>query len=298
MLIGVDIGGTNIRVAIGDGKGRIYKKIEDKTPLNGRFSVPKQIVSMINSITGGRKIAGIGIASFGPLDMERGLLIPRHHIEDDNIPLVPYIQKALGKKPILLNDCVAAVLAEKRIGSGKDIDNLVYVTISTGIGGGIIADGNLLLGKDGNAHEIGHVTVQKDGLKCGCGGAGHWEAYTAGRSLPRFASYILKKKMNVESGEIFKLARKGNKDMKRVVEEAGKINAIGLANVINSYDPELITLGGAVIVNNKEQIMKPILKNISQHAINRVPKVKLTSLGEDICLKGALVAASSKALHV
>lgn len=291
MLVGVDIGGTNIRVAIGDEKGRILKKLSDKTPLNGRLAIPKQIVSMVSHLIEGRKITGIGIASFGPLDMKRGLLVPRHHIDDNNIPLVPYIEKALGTKPALINDCVAAVLAEKELGAGKKLDNLAYVTISTGIGGGVIVDRNLLLGKDGNAHEIGHVTVQRDGLRCGCGGDGHWEAYTAGRSLPRFASYVLGKKISVESHEIFELARKGNKSMKKVVDEAGRINAVGLANVINSYDPELITLGGAVVVGNKEQIMGPILANIEKHTINRMPKIRITSLGEDICLKGALVAA-------
>jgi glucokinase len=196
------------------------------------------------------------------------------------------------------------VLGEKEFGLGKGLSNLVYITLSTGIGGGAIVDGKLLIGKDGNAVEIGHMVIDKEGkLLCGCGKPGHWEAYCSGANIPRFVRLWFKSH-EVEKSKLFELggtnlskltskllfeaAKLGDEVAIQVVEEIGRLNAMGFANLINAYDPELITVGGAVALNNPELVLRPIKKYVKDFAVNRVPKIALTPLGEDVTLYGLL----------
>ncbi|HDN01509.1 MAG TPA: ROK family protein, partial [Candidatus Bathyarchaeota archaeon] len=190
LAIGVDLGGTNVRVALGNSNGRILKKIYEKTDKSrGPEGISKQIIRMINLLvseeTSIKKIEGIGIGSAGPLDIKKGGLMKPTNFPFDFVPLVKPLEEEYGLPTCLLNDCVAAVMGEKHFGLGRNHDNLVYITISTGIGGGIYVNGHLLIGKDGNAHEIGHFTIDFEGrLICGCGRRGHWEAYCSGNGIP------------------------------------------------------------------------------------------------------------------
>jgi len=204
----------------------------------------------------------------------------------------------------ILNDCVTAVVGEHHFGIGKNIDNLVYITLSTGIGGGVYVDSHLLIGKDGNAHEIGHIVIDYEGrLVCGCGKRGHWEAYCSGKNIPNFVRLLLRDKAEkAEKSPLFKLANEGTltaKDVfdaakrgdsfaREVVKEIGRLNAIGFANVTNVYDPELITVGGSVALNNPKLVLEPIKRYINEYVINRPPRIEITPLGGDIVLLGAL----------
>jgi predicted NBD/HSP70 family sugar kinase len=137
------------------------------------------------------RVAGIGLASIGPLDLKRGGMAKPANLPYEFVALVGPLEEALGIKVHLMNDANAAALGEWTFGAGRTHDNLAYVTISTGIGGGAIVDRHLLIGKDGNAAEIGHVVVDPTGrLTCGCGRKGHWEAYCSGRNLPRLAMML------------------------------------------------------------------------------------------------------------
>lgn len=196
-------------------------------------------------------------------------------------------------------------MGEHEFGAGKNLKNLVYVTLSTGIGGGVYADNNLLLGKDGNAVEIGHMIIDPEGkLKCGCGKKGHWEAYCSGRNIPNFVRLVLREKFKVKNSLLFKqvgkdlsklttellfnCARAGDKLALQLVEEIGKLNAIGFTNLINAYDPELITVGGGLALNNPKLILDSIKKYVEDYL--RVPEIKITPLGERIVLYGAAAA--------
>ena len=310
-VVAVDIGATYLRVALVNERGEILYLIKNLTPREPNpYAIPNKISGMIREVLKECKVdlssvLGIGIGSIGPLDVKSGVIVNPCNIPGvKNVPVRRVLEETFNKKVVMVNDCVAAVWGEKHYGSGRDYDNLVYITFSTGIGAGVIVDGNLLLGKDGNAHEVGHIVVDyKYGLKCGCGGIGHWEAYASGANIPKLVKYLLgewgiKKhetklfelieKQSLEAKYVFNLAMIGDKVALRVIDELGKINAAGIASVINVYDPELISLGGAIMLNNPMDLtLKPILKYLDNYVLNRKPKIIVTSLGHEITLLGA-----------
>lgn len=304
--IAIDIGATNIRVATGDYQG-IHKKIAEPTETKkGPKGVSRQISRLIESILD-EDPSGIGIGSIGPIDYKNGVITNTPNYPIQNITIrEPLIQRY--KVPVtIVNDCAAAVLGEQVFGDGRGLENLVYVTMSTGLGGGAIIDDNLLLGKDGNAVEVGHFTIEPDSeILCGCGCRGHWEAFCGGKNIPTYAEYLLRtvewedsllyrmsggKKEGLQAKTIFKAALEGDEHALMIVNEIGKKNAVGFANIVNAYDPELITIGGSIALNNEELLLHPIFENIAMHTINRIPEIKITSLGHDSVLIGALAIA-------
>ena len=308
-IVGVDVGGTNVRVGLGDSKSRIVSRLSERSDkFSGRMGISRQIIRMIHSLVSADKIRCIGIGSAGPLDLEDGSIVHSANLGFDRIPLVKPLEEKFNAPVYLANDCVAAVVAEKEFGQGRTCSNLVYVTLSSGIGAGVFVDNHLLIGKEGNAHEVGHITIDHFGrLVCGCGKRGHWEAYCGGANIPNFIRLQMesrthkelqrsllyrtsKRDLNGISAEyLFELARKGDSLALDIVEQIGRLNAIGFANITNAYDPELITVGGSIVLANKELILKPIRRLIGRYTVNRTPEIRLTELGEDIVLYGALV---------
>ena len=311
LAFGVDLGGTSVRVVLGDEKGRILARLSKRTEIReGAEGVSKQIIRMIRSIhvedAKLENIEGIGIGSAGPLDLKRGGLMKPTNIPYDFVPLVEPLERELGLKTLLLNDCSTAVMGERFFGAGKNVQNLAYITISTGIGGGIYVDDHLLVGKDGNATEIGHFTIDYDGrLICGCGKRGHWEAYCSGRNIPDYVdlifqekspeelegsvlSTLLKERGRITARDLYNSAKVGDKLALEIAEEIGDLNAVGFACVNDAYDPSLITVGGSVTLKNVELVVEPIRRHIGEHSRNRIPKIMDTPLGEDIVLYGAL----------
>jgi glucokinase len=311
-LVAVDIGATNIRVAKGDDKRLKSKCFEPTDRLNGPKGVSKQIARMIKSLD--VEPASIGVGSIGPLDIKKGEIGATPNFAFKNIPIVTPLQDEFNVPIQIMNDCNTAVIGEHHFGAGKGLDNLFYVTLSTGLGGGAIVDGNPLSGKDGNAPEIGHLTIDRNSeLICGCGCRGHWEAYCSGANIPNYAKMLLKNrdlggglliKMsgedlgNLTTEMIFEAARKNDRDAVFIVDEVGKTNAVGFADIVNAFDPELITIGGSVALNNPDLIVEPIKRGINKHLINRRPEIILTPLGADVVLYGGLVIASKLAKSV
>ncbi len=315
LAIGVDLGGTNVRVALGDDKGRMLRKnIERTDKSHGPEGISNQIKRMILSVLGKkdelRNVLGVGVGSAGPLDIKRGGLMKPTNFPFEFVPLVKPLEEEFGLPVYLLNDCVAAAMGEKHFGLGKGHENLVYVTISTGIGGGAYVDGHLLMGKDGNAHEIGHFTIDFEGrLICGCGRRGHWEAYCSGNGIPNYVRLLVEEGLcrvkespfieeirrrgfaEITAKTVYDYAKAGDKAAREIVEEKiGFLNAIGFACVVDAYDPELITVGGSITLNNPSLVINPIRRYISDFARNRVPKIALTPLGEDAVLYGAIAS--------
>ncbi|MBN1682330.1 ROK family protein [Candidatus Bathyarchaeota archaeon] len=299
----VDLGATNVRVAIGDKKG-IKKKSSEKTDKNnGPEGIVKQIIRMIKILKPHPEAVGIG--SIGPIDINSGKIINTPNLPFKEIALIGPLSEVLGTDVKLLNDCSAGVLGEYFFGAGKGIKNQVYLTFSTGLGCGVIIDGHLLCGKDGNAHEVGHITIDSNSeLECGCGCFGHWEAYSSGNGLPKFVKMLSLKNNfkktyqnsfnveNINSEKLFKMAKENHPFGLKVIEELGKINAQGFGDIVNIYDPELITVGGSIAINNSDLILRPIIQGIDKHLINRKPRIIITPLGEDIILYGALALAT------
>lgn len=304
-FIAVDIGATKIRVASGNMEG-IDEKITEKTDRrNGPEGVSQQIIRMIRELVDSPEAIGVG--SIGPIDLETGMITNTPNYPFKEIPVVKPLQQEFEVPVKIVNDCTAGVLGEHVYGAGKGIDNLFYVTLSTGLGGGAIVDGHLLVGKDGNAVEVGHLTIYPDSeIICGCGCPGHWEAYCSGMNIPRFAQTLLRRSewrnsllavlcggdaKAITTETIFDAAKQGDEAALWIVDEIGKINAVGVADIVNAYDPELITIGGSVALNNPDLILTPIQRYVAGHVINRLPEIMITPLGGDIVLYGALALA-------
>lgn len=294
--IGLDIGATHIRTALGDEKGKLHEFISERTESSG---IEQQIYRMLDRYS---NYDCIGIGSMGPLNSRTGIITNPPNIKIRNFKVVSIIEKKYGVKCVLLNDAVAGVYGEKRFGAGKKVENLVYVTISTGLGAGVIENNRLVLGKDGNGHEIGHCGVDANiRLKCRCGSYGrHWEAYCAGINIPNFVRHMLttkykgKKsrlsKIAITAKEFFSIAREDEVGS-MIIEDLGRINASGISNIINAYDPDLITIGGSVALNNHKAILGPIKKHIKEYSINRIPRIIITPLKNEVILAGAIAYA-------
>ncbi len=313
--IGIDLGGTWVRVAVSDRKGRFQAKITEKVDKKSAESISAQMIRLARFISDKqgfniKSIRGVGIAATGPLSQAEGALIHPTAIRFDRVPLTEPISEQLRVPCCLINDAAGAALGERIFGAAKELDNYAYITISTGIGCGAMVNGTLLLGKDGNAHEAGHFVIDLEGrLTCGCGKRGHWEAYCSGSNIPNFIrmklenmprktveeSLLLKRadgdSSRLAASDLFAAAKEGDALSLRLVEEIGVLNAIGFANVINAYDPSLITVGGTVTLKNKRMILHPIMKHVEDYTINRVPRIMLTPLGADVGLYGAVAAA-------
>lgn len=301
-FIGIDIGGTWLKAAITDENYRILNKISIKvkqiinSPLESLENIIKELAKdKIN------EIFGIGIAAAGKLDFKNFLIIFSPNSSIRNLNVTP-IEEKFNKPIKLINDGVAAALAEWKIGAGINYENIVFVNIGSGIGGGIIVDNHLLMGKEGNAHEFGHMIIDIYGtMVCKCGGRGHWEAYTSGNGLINYCSYLAKNfnyktnflnKVlfeNFSTQEIFEYARKGDEFALYVINEANRINSIGMANLINLYDPEIILMGGSVVMNNIDLIINSLNSSIHEFSFNSPPKIVPSKLGENASIIGAII---------
>ena len=301
----VDLGATNLRVALVDRKGKISRKTTVRTIRKGPSGtiVTHQIIGQIKKILLGYKgdLAGIGVSAAGRLDIKMGLVL-NHNIGFRKIPIVRPIKSVFRRPVILLNDANAAALTEYTFGAGRKKKNLVYITISSGIGGGVIVNDNLLLGRSGNAGEVGHWHVDSTfGLLCSCKkGTGHWEGCASGENIPRFfeawcaKEKIIRKRFRMTSTmDIFSFAKKGNKTALEFLKVLGVINGRGISNVIAAYDPEVIVLGGSVVLQNQKIILKNLLKNID-HYLTPLPQISVTKFGDDVSLVGASVAVFAK----
>ncbi|HXW95084.1 MAG TPA: ROK family protein [Nitrososphaerales archaeon] len=308
--VGIDLGATRIRACLGTRTGRILRRKARNMVVSAAVGEYLEQISTIvaqvtNDVPPG-KIQGVCLASPGPLDVKRGLITHTANLPYRDVPVIAFLKESLGFEAYLVNDANAAALGEKERGAGKGRSNIFYLTISTGIGGGAIVDGRLLLGKEGNAAEVGHITIDSLGrLTCGCGKRGHWEAYCSGTGIPALARLTWeeleksgrapssggKLRVGMESvnaADVFREAERGDSFALHVVNEVGRLNAIGVANITDAYDPELVTIGGGVALNNPERVLSPIRKMAGDYAINRVPEVRITPLGDNAGLLGAL----------
>jgi glucokinase len=178
---------------------------------------------------------------------------------------------------------------------------MVYLTISSGIGAGVCVDGTVIAGWDGNAGEVGHMTLDPQGfMTCGCGHDGHWEAYCSGNNIPRYAERLhaedpIETKLALDdpdfsAADIFALAGE-DRFADHVIEQLSHWNAMGVANVIHAYAPLVVSVGGAVALNNPELVLDPIRDRLDDMVMMNVPELKLTELGDDVVVKGGVASA-------
>ena len=277
LYVGLDIGGTKCMAASSDAEGRILKRTLKPTPhsLEEGLAVLHQ---MVDEVAGGEKIAGIGAAIGGPLDWQNGIVSPLHQPEWRNVPLKAIMEKA-WRSPFYLDvDTNIAALGEYLLG-GEPSRHFLYITISTGVGAGYIVDGKIYRGMGGGHPEAGHQSINfrcsnPSGISCECGVSDCLEALVSGNGIRR-------------------IYKKAPKDLSEEEWEEVTFNiAQGLRNLATICLPEVIVLGGGVALGRGEKLVNSVrtLMGKNLHLVP-CPKIRLSHLGYDTALMGALAAA-------
>jgi glucokinase len=291
----VDIGGTKIAVGIVDGAGRILARTETPTQTAGAYPEALQrIIDMLRGVErdAGVSIAGIGIGSTGPVDPIRG-----RFGDLDTIPQwsgaapVEDLAREFAVPAAMENDADAGALAEASWGAGRNKSRLIYITIGTGIGGGIILDGQLYRGVDGAHPEVAHQVIDVTGPPCSCGLGGCWEILASGPAMAKW----MESQAEYDGGpglsarKIYELAESRNALAERAVTRETFFIGIGLANLINLFAPDAIILGGSVMKGAGRHLEG--IRQVVRRGCRFVPvesaEIELASLGDDVNLIGA-----------
>ena len=288
-FICIDIGGTNTLLGIGNGDFEIKKEMKTKKFLSNIKPNIKQVIE--DSRHEENDFSQVLVAAGGPVDVEEGVFYPPN-LENKEMKEVDINDKLEPFGEVeLINDCNSAVLGEYVYGEHKT-ENLIYVTISSGIGAGLILDGNLVEGFNGNIGEIGHMELGNQ-VKCGCGQKGHWEAYSSGNGMPKMAKTLYN--LDFENSlEIFREYEKDSPDAKKVIEKMHEMNRKGFENLVNLYNPEKIVLGGAVALNHQKTIIEPLKNRLEGKTVNDTPEISKCSLGEEAVIHGLRAIANQE----
>lgn len=246
--IGVDLGGTNLRVAAVSANGRVLEKFSGSADYStGPERVVAAIARVVNQVrsrVSGSTLRGVGIGVPGFIDIETGVVVGAANLPGfQGFPVRDEIQRILGTQIILENDANAAALGEMWMGAGKDVSDLILITLGTGIGGGIVVDGKVLHGFLGMAGEIGHMTVFSDGNPCGCGNCGCLEKHASATAIAAMGR-MMHFGNDVTAEKVHELALQGNERAKLVFESMGRALGIALANLINLFNFPLYLLSG------------------------------------------------------
>jgi glucokinase len=262
--IGVDLGGTNLRIAAVTTDGHLLEKVTLSTKLAlGRDHVIGEMCDAIQRLSdqyrGNGKFVGAGIGVPGLIDMETGMMWKQANLPGwSDYPVRDEIERRLGVRIFLENDAKAAALGEKWLGAGRDVDSMGMITLGTGIGGAIILNGKIHYGINGMAGEFGHVTIEPDGVPCGCGNRGCAERYASATALVRMAREAiasgdapgLAKIANTETEfsaqSIYDLAMEGDEVAQRIFGRFGRALGILLADLINILNLNMFVIGGGV----------------------------------------------------
>ena len=271
-VVGVDLGGTKIYTALVDLEGNIIKeKTVETLAQEGEKAVLGRLIETISYVIDGTDkslIKSIGIGSPGPLDVKNGIIIESANLPFKNFEIVKNIRETYDLPTYLDNDANVATLGEFMFGAGKGTENMVFITASTGIGGGAVFYGKLFRGATGNALEIGHMTVSTEGPRCGCGNLGCAEALGSGTAIGKRAKEAvlsnvttsLKNYDNVTSKEVFKEAANGDRVAKNILKTSLTYLGIAVANTITNFDPEKVVIGGGVV--NGGDIVIDTIRNV------------------------------------
>jgi glucokinase len=308
-LAGIDIGGTKIAIALANLDGEILAKRRLPTPNeNGPFALLEVVSQTLTEMIGefNLVLTAIGVGSPGPLDIDLGLIMSPSNLRDwDRVPVVEVLSKKFGVPVMLDNDANAAALGEFSFGAGRGFKNIFYVTVSTGIGGGVIIDGNVHHGVSTGAGEIGHTIVDPDGVRCNCGSVGCLETVSSGTHLVRLM------KERLDSGEptairdliadgtelstmvLLEAVRRADPVAIEVWDNACRYLAISIANAISLIAPEVVVIGGG-ISSAGDLLIEPLREIVPQY-VSMIPRSNINivtaELGTESGLYGAIELA-------
>ena len=301
LILAADVGGTNIRTALLDTEGEILRGLKRPTLAHkGKEALIKRLVQMFRDTlkeSGAdiRKVRGIGVGFPGPLDVKRGIVFNPPNLKGwQEVFLKDILEQEMDRPVALENDANAAALGEYWRGAGRGTGSLVCLTLGTGVGGGVVLEGRVWHGAKGIAGEIGHMTLVKNGRKCGCGNRGCLETYGSASGIITTMKGLLerhriKPKETITLERIGKWARAGDSLAQRAIKETGLSLGIGIANVANLLNPEMIVLSGG-ITNLGEYLFGPLREEVKKRALPKAVeglKIVRAELGDNAGVIGA-----------
>ncbi len=315
-ILGIDLGGTKILTAVANKQGKMLSRDHSITPAKeGQDVVVKSILESVGRALDQAHIAAadltaIGLGAPGLSNPETGILYTSPNLPGwRDVPLRDIIAKELGKEAFLINDANAAAVGELYFGAGRGARNFIYITVSTGIGGGIIIDGKIYTGPTGTAGELGHMVINDEGPQCNCGNKGCWETLASGTALSREARHRIKEgaatsilkyaggnveKINAEA--IHEAAQTGDKLANELIARTAYYLGVGLANLINIFNPEVIIIGGG-LSNIGDMLLKPAFEEAGRRAFRQsyqAVRFARAELGRNSGVLGAAAYALEK----
>lgn len=316
LLIGVDLGGTNIRIGVVTPEGEILKKIQYPTDMSaGGRAMMEGLASKLEdfareTVQSDFSKIRIGIGVAGPIDMRRGVPIAPPNLPDlHGFPLRTFLQERISLPVAIENDANAFTLGEGWKGAARGCLHYCGITLGTGVGGGIVVAGKILHGADGMGGEVGHMVLNPEGPLCGCGGRGCLEVYASGNGIRRMALEAVEKSggkgllpqskggfQKLTSEEVFEAAQKRDETALKVFDEMGRYLGLGLVNLVNLFNPEKIVVGGKVS-GAWDYFIRSARQAVWQRAMRgQREKVEIVraECGDDAGILGAAYAAKIK----
>lgn len=310
LILGVDIGGTKIAAAVVTDEGKVISRGYGSTSaqagpqvvIDNIFATIDRTISSSNVVLS--QLSGIGIAAAGIIDSKKGKVIFSPNLPGwHEVPLGDAVHQRFNVSTYLGNDASLAALGEWCFGVKKQVANLIYVTVSTGIGGGIICNGKPYTGVLGAAGEIGHMTIDVNGPRCNCGNVGCWETLASGTALAREAVKHIEEGAStsivefaggdltrVDAKVVFEAAKQGDKLANQLIARLGYYLGVGLANLVNIFNPELILIGGGV-AKMGNLLLAPAIKVVEERAFTTSAtsvQIRPALLGDDSSILGAV----------
>jgi glucokinase len=302
-VLALDIGGTKVAAGVVDGTGQVHSFLvapseADRGPVDGLerlFELGRRAIA-----ESGHDISAVGIGCGGPLDAEAGTLVAPPHLPGWlDVPVAALAAQAFDRPAFLENDGTAAAAGEHRFGAGRNARNLIYLTISTGVGGGVVIDDKLYRGSAGNGGELGHVTIDYKGRPChGCGRLGCLEAYVSGTSIAERAreavddsdgSSTLAGLAEPTAQDVANAARHGDALAAALWDETVEVLACGLVSLVNLFEPEVVVIGGGVS-RTGEQLLGPVRARVLEQAMSpagAAASIVVSALGDKVGVIGA-----------
>lgn len=313
--IGIDLGGTNIATGVVDENYKIIGRAVSKTNSEGTTTeiidhIARTVYNAIDA-AGVRlsDIEEIGVGIPGAVDSTHGIVKYSCNLSFHETAVATILSEKMGKRVYIENDANAAAIGEYVAGAGKDARIFVAVTLGTGVGSGIIIDGNVFSGSNNAGAELGHTCIEMNGEMCKCGNYGCWEAYASATALIRQTKYAMKrypssKMWELCQNQLEKVTGKTAFDAMRIGDEVGKmvVNtyceyvAVGISNIINTFQPDIICIGGG-IANQGNTLLDPVkrIANGNDHArsLKKKTDIRIAQLGNDAGIIGAAYIGST-----
>lgn len=302
--VGIDIGGTNLRIAVVDADGTVGPVDEYRTPVAVGTDPAEAAAALVATLEAAIAVtdpAGtlpIGVGFAGAITTD-GRAVYGPNVSTRDLPMRDAVMGATGNPHVtVINDANAAAWGEYRFGAGMDVDDMVMVTLGTGVGGGVVVHGRLVEGAQGFGGELGHITLVADGWECNCGNRGCLEAYASGRSLTRHAADLLATGrpsalagVSLTPADVSEAARHGDELAIDAISAAAQWLGIGIAALVNVLDPNMVVVGGGVTEHIREWLMPAVRAVVPRRTVGRLyrtaPEIVVADLGDRAGMIGA-----------